>query len=545
MAGEKSPSEQPHSLNNSEYAVEDQELNTAMKQIWDIAIENHMDPYPTHFDVAPANIVYQVGSYGIPGKFTHWTYGRSYRQQKTMYDHGQSKIYELVINSNPARAFLLENNPPTENKFIMAHVYGHTDFFKNNMMFENTRRDMPEAVARQAERINEYEDQVGSLEVEKFLDATLALQWNIDPYLISRPSREDELDAWKKRAETKAKPAERIETRFSDLFELDDKPVGPAQQLGRRALMMMPPEPDRDLLGFIRNHAPYLEEWQRDTLDVVRDEALYFYPQMRTKIMNEGWAAFWHKRLMREMGERGHLRDDEHEVWTRLHSGVVAPNPKQLNPYYLGMKIYEYIEDYHNGTLTEKETDWLKRQGVETFPRYDGPLKDSPAMPHLREAMMYNDDQSFIRNYFNKIVSDRMEMFMYETRTVYANGGPKEIQVVAPGGWEKIRDILVQQKDNNGMPVISVTDGDYGRTGELYLTHAFDGRGLDPDYVNKTLPYIYQLWQRPVHLETRPSDGEKILVYNYDGRRITTTSSNVPKPPEDPNGSGPVYRPRI
>ena len=298
MASEKSPFNINHNAEQGhgrEYENDDQELNEAMRQIWDIAQDYGLDPYPTHFDVAPANIIYQVGAYGIPGKFTHWTYGRQYRQSKTMYDHGMSKIYELVINSNPSQAYLLENNPPTENKFIMAHVFGHTDFFKNNMMFENTRRDMPEAVARQAERIDKYSDQYGELEVEKLLDATLALQWNIDPYLIERPSKDEELDAWRKRAEDKLKPVEKPASRFSDLFEFEDRnapPSSTAQQLGRRALMMMPPEPDRDLLGFIRNHAPYLEDWQRDTIDIVRQESLYFYPQMRTKVMNEGWAAY-------------------------------------------------------------------------------------------------------------------------------------------------------------------------------------------------------------------------------------------------------------
>ena len=531
MTGETSPRNNSYNEHGYDYESDDQELNVAMQQIWDIAQEHGLDPFPTHFEVAPANIIYQVGAYGIPGKFTHWTYGRQYRQSKTMYDHGMSKIYEHVINSNPAQAYLLENNPPTENKFIMAHVFGHTDFFKNNVMFGNTRRDMPEAVARQAERVDSYANQYGEMAVEELLDATLALQWNLDPYLIERPSRDDELAAWKKRAEDKLKPVERPVGQFSDLFEIGktSEPISTPQALGRRALMMMPPEPDRDLLGFIRNHAPYLEDWQRDTIDIVRQESLYFYPQMRTKIMNEGWAAYWHKRLMLEMSERGNLRDDEDAVWWRLHSGVVAPNPKQLNPYYLGMKIYEYIEDYYNGNLTPQEEAWLQSQGKPIYPHYDGPLKDSPAMPHLRSAMMYNDDQSFIATYFDKNVSDRMEMFLYETRNVFQNGVQKEIKVVAPGGWEKIRDILVQQRNNNGMPVISVADGDYGRTGELYLDHAFDGRSLDPEYVNKTLPHLYRLWQRPVHLETRPKENDKKLVYTYDGKRITTTTTYLPE----------------
>jgi len=498
-----------------EYESEDAELTDALEHIWDIAEEYHLDPFPTHFQVAPANIVYQIGAYGIPGRLSHWTFGRAYRQMKTEYDYGLSKIYELVINSNPAQAFLLENNPPIENKFVMAHVLGHTDFFKNNLTFKNTRRDMPEAVARSAARVRTYEEEEGLLDVEKFLDAALAIDQHVDPYSIDRPSREDELTAWRDEA-TRREKKPRLVDEFEDLF--GPRAATVEQDLGRRAIVQVPPEPDSDILGFIRNHAPYLEDWQRDIVDTVRNESLYFYPQRRTKIMNEGWAAYWHKRIMREMGGRGLITGEESETWWRLHSGVVAPNPRQLNPYYLGMKMYEYIEDYYNGTLTEEETAWLEREGIATYPRYEGPLKDSPAMPKLREAMIYNDDQSFIRNYFNKIVSDRMELYIYEKRQ--ATPFHPAADVVVENGWEQIREILVSQKDNNGVPRINVMNGDYRNAGELYLKHEYDGRSLDPKYVEKTLPYVYTLWQRPVHIETVEKHTNRKLTYRYDGHEF-------------------------
>ena len=500
----------PHTPNH-EYAAEDQELEQALEHIWDIALENHLDPFPTNFQIAPANIVYQIGAYGIPGRFSHWTYGRAYRQMKTQYDYGLSKIYELVINSNPSQAFLLENNPPIDNKFVMAHVLGHTDFFKNNVTFANTRRDMPEAAARNAARIQSYEDHAGQLAVEKTLDAALAIEQHIDPYHIHRPDRYDELRMWRDKAEKSNKRQNEGSHEFDDLLP---RTGSIEQNLGRQALAMMPPEPDQDLLGFIRNHAPYLEDWQRDVIDIVRDESLYFYPQRRTKIMNEGWAAYWHKRIMREMGDRGLITSAENEAWWKLHSGVVGPNPRSINPYYLGMMIYEYIEDYYNGTLTAEETAQLQKEGVTTYPRYDGPLKDSPAMPHLRDAMMYNDDQSFIRNYFNKIIADRTEMYVYEERRLTPYHEPE--MVVVDDGWLRIRESLTKSMDNNGVPRIDVTNGDYNKTGELYLKHEFDGRSLDPQYVEKTLPYIFGLWQRTVHLETVEASSGKKLVYSYN-----------------------------
>ena len=507
-----------------EYVAEDAELGEALENIWDIALEHHLDPFPTHFEIAPANIVYQVGAYGIPGRLSHWTFGRAYQQMKTQYDYGLSKIYELVINSNPAQAFLLENNPPIDNKFVMAHVLGHTDFFKNNLTFAATRRDMPEAVARSAARVELYEREEGRIEVEEFLDAVLAIEQHIDPYLIHRPQKDEELLTWREQAERVNRPPQALNDEFADLF--DAPRPNTTHELGRHALTLIPPTLDADLLGFIRNHAPYLQEWQRDIVDIVRSESLYFYPQRRTKIMNEGWAAYWHKRIMREMGDRDLITGKENEQWWKLHSGVVAPNPQSLNPYYLGMKMYEYLEDYYNGTLTDEETAWLKREGVEVFPRYNGPLKDSPATERLRDVMIHNDDQSFIRNYFNKIVADRMDLYIYEERRASPLDEPEK--VIVENGWEKLRAMLVQSMDNNGMPHIFVKDGDYHSAGELYLYHEFDGRSLDSTYVEKTLPYIYKLWQRPVYLETKHPKTHLGLTYSYDGNALAMEKEPIP-----------------
>lgn len=501
-------------LDNSEYADDDAELEAGLNDIWDIAIENHLDPFPTHFEVAPAQMINQIGAYGIPGRFSHWTFGRQYRQMKTQYDHGLSKIYELVINSDPAQAYLLENNPPIENKFIMAHVLGHTDFFKNNRMFDPTRRDMPTAVAHHASRIRGYEDEYGRLEVEKLLDATLALEEHIDPYTLERQSGDDELKQWRQDAIKNQSRPQRQADEFDDLFG-SAQPEGPEQRRGK-VNVHVPPEPDYDIMGFIRNHAPNLEEWERDVVDIVRSESIYFYPQRRTKIMNEGWAAYWHKRIMREMSNKDLITDADNESWWKLHSSVVAPNPKQLNPYYLGMKIYEYLEDYYNGHLTDDENSWLEREGIPVQPNYEGELKDSPAAPMLRDVMMHDNDQSFVRNHFNKILSDRMGMYVYENRTDYHGNVHK---IIKSNGWEDVRDQLVDMLDNSGTPRIAVVNGDYNKSSELYLKHDFEGRTLDPDYINKTLPHLHKLWQRTVYIETVNGDNKKV-VYSYNGEKI-------------------------
>ncbi len=160
------------------------ELEKAVEQIWEVARRFGLDPYPTNFEIVPATVMYEVGSYALPGRYSHWTFGKTYHRMKTMYDFGLSKIYEVVINTNPSYGFLLETNSPTQNKLVIAHVLGHVDFFKNNTYFSKTNRRMVESVSTHSQRIMDYEFKHGRKTVERFLDAVLAIEEHIDPYFF-------------------------------------------------------------------------------------------------------------------------------------------------------------------------------------------------------------------------------------------------------------------------------------------------------------------------------------------------------------------------
>ena len=490
--------------------AEDRELEDACSHIWNIAQDFKLDPFPTHFEVVPPQVMYEIGSYGLPDRFSHWIHGRTYRQIKTSSDHGMLKIYEMVINSDPAQAFLLENNPPIENKFVMAHVLGHSDFFKNNHLFQETRRDMPESAARNAQRIKGYEEQEGRLVVEEVLDAVMAIEEHIDPFKPNRLSRSEEFQLWRNEARNREQK-QASESEFADLFDLGKNQETYTVNIESPSL---PPTPDKDILGFIVNHAPYLEDWERDIVDIVRSDSLYFYPQMRTKIMNEGWASYWHKHIMREMSERNLISSSENEHWWRLHSGVLQPNPQKLNPYYFGMKMFEYLEDYHNGNLNEKEKRWLEKEGRPIPPTYDGPFQESPGLEAIRDIMHKEDDKSFIRNHFDKNIADRMGMYIYEEHKTPQG----TYLVVKDKGWQEIRDKLDNQLTNCGNPYITVVDGNYKRGQELFLRHEHEDQDLDPTYIEKTLPYIYKLWRRPVHIETVIDN--KSVCFSYDGKEF-------------------------
>ena len=217
-----------------------QVLENAIAEIWGVAHKLGLDPFPTHFELVPASIMYEFGAYGLPGRFSHWTHGKAYHQIKTMYDYGLSKIYELVINADPCYAFLLEGNSLLQNKVVAAHVLAHSDFFKHNTYFSKTYRQMVDMASVNAERIRRYEFQHGRVEVERVLDAVLSIQEHIDPNVFTKKKTPADY-------ERRRRPRER-QTAYDDLFALDAKPGAPPQETVTRKF---PEEPEKDLLLFI------------------------------------------------------------------------------------------------------------------------------------------------------------------------------------------------------------------------------------------------------------------------------------------------------
>ncbi|WP_257144081.1 SpoVR family protein, partial [Bacillus sp. AFS002410] len=160
------------------------ELEYAIDEITEIAKGFGLDYFPMRYEICPSDIIYTFGAYGMPTRYFHWSFGKKFYKMKLQYDLGLSKIYELVINSNPCYAFLLDTNSLIQNKLIVAHVLAHSDFFKNNVRFSNTKRDMVESMTATAERINQYEQKYGKKLVEEFLNAVIAIQEHIDPSIV-------------------------------------------------------------------------------------------------------------------------------------------------------------------------------------------------------------------------------------------------------------------------------------------------------------------------------------------------------------------------
>lgn len=461
---------------------EQKELQYAIEEITEIAVGFGLDFYPMRYEICPSEIIYTFGAYGMPTRFSHWSFGKQFHKMKLHYDLGLSKIYELVINSDPCYAFLLDSNSLIQNKLIVAHVLAHCDFFKNNVRFQNTKRDMVESMAATAERIRKYEIQYGKHEVETFLDAVLAIEEHIDPSLM-RPKL-----AWSMEDVEYEEEVVAISP-YDDLWNLDEKDKRKPEPVRRKK--KFPPQPEKDLLLFIESYSRELSDWQRDILTMMREEMLYFWPQLETKIMNEGWASFWHQRILREMD----LTSGEALEFAKLNAGVVQPSRTGINPYYLGLKIFEDIEERYNNPTEE-----MKCRGVQ-------PGSGREKMFEVREI---ESDISFLRNYLTKDLVMREDMYLFQKQG-------KDYKIVDKA-WENVRDQLVSMRVNGGFPYLTVTDGDYMKNGELYIKHGYEGIELDIKYLEKVMPYIHQLWGRSIHMET-VIEGKNML-YTYDGKSI-------------------------
>lgn len=459
--------------------TEHKELEYAIAEITEIAQSFGLDFYPMRYEICPADIIYTFGAYGMPTRFSHWSFGKTFHKMKLQYDLNLSKIYELVINSNPCYAFLLKGNSLIQNKLIVAHVLAHCDFFKNNAHFTHTSRDMVESMAASAERIRSYELAYGKEVVEEFLDHVLAIQEHINP------SYQDRKNLYQKKSPVL--PArQKSKTPYDDLWALDEISSTKPEQPSTEPPEKIPQLPEKDLLLFIMNHSRKLEDWHQDILTILRDEMLYFWPQLETKIMNEGWASYWHIRILRELD----LTEEETIEFAKLNASVIQPSPTSINPYLLGLKIFEDIEKRWDQRAKEGKSDVSGREKI-------------------FEVRELDSDVSFIRNYLTKELVEDLDLYVFQLEGNHWKVSEKE--------WENVRDQLVMSRINGGHPYIVVKDGDYQQNGELYLLHQYEGIELDIKYLEKTLPHIYALWGRNVYLETKLEN--RPVLFSYNGKK--------------------------
>ncbi|MES3020512.1 MAG: SpoVR family protein [Pseudomonadota bacterium] len=427
-----------------------------------LAVELGMDFHPVHFDLVPSNFMVEIAVYGLPVRMRHWSFGVRYIHHLVRQHMGHSRIFEVMFPGDPCHAFMLEQNSVAENTLVTAHVLGHADFAKNNQLFTRfmsmAGSHILEQSAARAHRLDLAFAAHGQERVEAVLDAALALETHIDVNQpLHRPLFPEFVGA----------RAERGPDAFHDRFaRLPGEAVAQHTQ-GPPVRAPLPPRPEADLLWFIAHYGPELEDWERDIFLAVREEAFYFHPIFSCQIMNEGWASYWHARLLREATFLPH---DLYVSAVKAHSDVVRPFASgqqlalSLNPYHLGFSMWEHIIDKHG-------------------------------MDKARQICREEDDFGFIRNYLDDELVEKLDLFVYETRK---DGDTK----IANRDIHAVREAILAPKFNYGAPCITVNK--MGDDGSLDLRHDYlrDGRGLELPQAEKVMDYVARIWRRPVSLHT-------------------------------------------
>jgi stage V sporulation protein R len=472
-----------------------------------------LDFFETRFEMLDYNLINQVASYdGFPARYPHWRFGMEYERMSKSYAYGLHRIYEMVINTDPCYAYLLASNRPVDQKMVMLHVYGHCDFFKNNLWFAHTNRKMLDEMANHATRIRKHVERFGIDQVEEFLDSCLSLDNLIDihsPGVRRRPVIKDNEDEQiyqvhklpaKSYMDPYINPPEFIAAQQRKLEEEEKR---------RRNF---PENPERDVLLFLLEHAP-LENWQRDILDIVREEAYYFTPQRQTKIMNEGWASYAHTELM----TRKALDPNELIDYADHHSGTVATSPGRINPYKIGLELYRDIEDrWNRGAFGP---DYENCDDLQTRKNWDRQL--GLGREKVFEVRKIYNDVGFIDEYMTEDFVREHKLFTYDHNDITSQ------YEISSRDFYEIKRRLLFQLTNFGQPIIEVVDGNYKNSGQLYLIHRYEGIDLDIPYAQETLQHLYRVWGRPVHIETVIEDKVRMLFsHSSDGPERHKLKSN-------------------
>jgi stage V sporulation protein R len=442
-----------------------------------LARDQGLDFFPVSFEVVPQDIMTEVAAYGLPTRARHWSYGKVYQHQHLYGTMGLSKIYEIVLNSDPGLAFLLDTNPEIANLLVAAHVFGHVDFFKNNGCFADTNRRMVHDAVAHALRIDGYIERYGLETVEHLMDIGFALDRHVDAHkgLVRQPYPP-------RRVVEKVHPAQP----YDDLLEAPTRSVTYAVE-GER----LPPHPEQDLLWFLITYAP-LEAWQRDVLQIIREESYYFYPQFNTKILNEGWASYWHAELFHQYDG---VSPGEMIEFARLHGGVVNPGSRfSINPYYLGYSILVDIE---------KRWDQMHQAGETSLTGRD----------KLFEVRRTEDDLSLLRNYLTPELVERLNLFAYGRNCTHPPA--QQCQqchnvVITSRERDRVVEALLAPRYNYGVPRVVVQDVANNALSLEHLDRA--STYLDRQYATRTLTYMTELWKQPVCLLTSDERGQNTTI---------------------------------
>lgn len=460
------------------------------KEIGRVAEGYQLDTYRNQIEVIRSEQMLDAyASIGMPIGYNHWSFGKHFVEAEQNYQRGHMGLaYEIVINSDPCIAYLMEENTLTMQALVIAHAcFGHNSFFKGNYLFRTwtDASSIVDYLVFAKQYIAKCEEQHGVDEVEKILDSCHALMhYGVDRYKRPYPiSPEEEKRLQREREEY-------IQRNLNDLWRT--LPRDEHQDVSTEK--NFPEEPQENLLYFIEKNAPLLEPWQREIVRIVRKIAQYFYPQRQTQVMNEGWASFWHYTLLNTLYDEGLVNDGFMMEFLGSHTSVLTqlpfdnPGYNGINPYALGFAMYSDLRRVCEAP-TDEDRSW--------FPDIAG----SDWLETLHMAMRDFKDESFVQQFLSPKVMRDLKLF-----GVVDDDRNDHILVDAihdEGGYRDLRQLLASQYNiGDKEPNIQVVNVDLRGDRSLTLRHSQYARrpmSLDTDEV---LKHVHRLWRFPVALES-------------------------------------------
>jgi len=474
---------------------------------------------------------------GFPNRYPHWKWAMEGEALRKLYSYGLQKIYEMVINNKPYYAYLLDSNSPVDQKLVMAHVMGHIDFFRTNACFRAfSSKNMVDEMANHGMRVSRYISKYGEEKVISFIDTCLSLKNLIDIHSLTF-KRLSNIENTKEKEKEEKYPVkffddERRKEYMDDFLNPPEKMEKERQKIETEKEVLkkielgqkIPEEPEQDIMHFLMEYAP-LELWQIDILYIIRAESYYFAPQAQTKIMNEGWAAYWHSKILTSNDKLDKyqsrrtlpplLNDSEVVDYADHHSGTMSVNPANINPYKLGIELWRHIEErWNKGKFGKDWNNCLDNGSYEDRTNWDKDL--GLGREKIFEVRKIYSDVSFIDEFLDEEFIERQKFFIYfyhkeRKRYEIASRNPKYI-----------KETLLFNLTNLGQPDIRVIDANYKNRGELYCFHKPVSIDLHKpkvmelrfDHMMTVLQKTYEIWQRPVHLETQFNNTRKMFSWN-------------------------------
>ncbi len=456
-----------------------------------------LDTYPNQLEIITAEQMMDAyASVGMPVNYRHWSYGKEFIATERKYRRGHMGLaYEIVINSNPCISYLMEENTTAMQALVIAHAaYGHNSFFKGNYLFRmwTDASSIIDYLVYSRRYVAECEERYGVQAVETILDSCHALaNHGVDRY--RRPAKRPLAQEVSERKAREVHAQQQVNELWRTVPVKGEKADGP------QAADRFPKEPQENLLYFIEKNAPLLEPWQREIVRIVRKIAQYFYPQRQSQVMNEGWATFWHHKLLNTLYDDGHLSNGVMLEWLTSHTNVVYQPPvghraySGINPYALGFAMYTDIKRICDAPTAEDRA-W--------FPDIAG----APWLPTLDHAMRNFKDESFVGQFLSPHLMRNMRLF-----AIHDDETNKELEVADihdDAGYQRVRQALSQQYDlGTREPNIQVWDVNLRGDRTLTLRHTqYLGRPLG-DATLEVLKHVARLWGFGVELESVNSAG--------------------------------------